>query len=122
MASRLKETGRRVKERLTNTPRAIANPAFLEDKLEDATTLGQWLAAFFLAILIPICLMLFRALHGVMVLLLLGLSGTVGQTEGVPFLVTGLTFAALISMIWFWFQWVRTAGFGYLNVRIGGDA
>ena len=79
------------------------------------------MAAVMLFVIIPTTVYFFRTFHALLILLFLQKSPG-GQYEQVPLLVTFVTFAALIIMIWFWFQWVRTAGFGITNIQFGGDS
>jgi len=117
MTSRLHGVAQRIQEGTTNIPRLIANPGFIERRVEAASTIGQWLAAFFLLFIIPITVLFFRTFHSLLILLFLR-RGPGSEYEQVPLLVTFVTFGALIFMIWFWFQWTRTAGFGILNVQL----
>lgn len=91
----------------------VVTPHFVERHTEKATRTGQWLAAILLVVLVPITWIFVRLGHELLVSFLLG-PGNVA--EHVPFLVTLSTFAFLCVAAWYWVQWVRTAGFGMMNL------
>lgn len=93
---------------------SLLRPSFLEQPLETAGPLGQWLAAFFLIVLVPLTFTFIRIIHTLLVIFLN--VGPFQVSQSAPFGVTLLTLLVLIAGSWLWFMWVRTAGFGMTNI------
>lgn len=100
------------RESARGAARFAARPPFLEEKLDAATRVGQWMAALLLPMLIVVSLALITAFHQ----LLAGIFGATGdlgnQSDLFAFLITGITLGTFILVAYTWFLFVRTAGFG----------
>lgn len=94
--------------------RRIVKPLRLE-RFEDVSRASQWIAAFALPFFIIPNLVFVVAFKELLEDILLQ-TITDGQLVIMEFLVTALTLAAFIFSAWLWFQWVRTGGFGIVEV------
>lgn len=93
----------------------ILRPEKLSKYDEMITRTGQWLAALFLGPVIVVSFTLITVLNQLMASILAGSTHPEAQEGIVAFLVTGITLGALVLAAWTWFQFVRTAGFGFFT-------
>lgn len=100
---------------LQDIAKRLATPKALEKKVDAATRVGQILALFFLGPVILVSLALIVALNDVMSGVF-GLSDY-GESQGgiIGWLITAITGGAFLLAAYAWFQFVRTAGFGWFN-------
>lgn len=119
LANRIKSSSDAVVATARDVGRRVVTPEFAQKHIEEARRTGQWMAAALLFAIVPVTMLLVKVFHDIMVMVFLGpyLAGT----ENFPFVVTLLTFIALCAGSWFWFLWVRSAGFGLANVT-GGES
>lgn len=103
------------RERFPGLLKRVATPKLVAKHVDGATRVGQVLSLIFLGPVIVVSLALIVAINGVM-------SGIFGvsdygesQTGIVGWLITGITGGAFLLAAYAWFQFVRTAGFGWFN-------
>jgi len=94
----------------------VARPKRLEAVSLGATRTGQFMAAMFLGPLIVVSLALIVVFNNLMSDVFVGNDPVDTQHSGmVAFVMTAITLGAFIAAAWAWFQWVRTAGFGFFS-------
>lgn len=106
----------RGRESIPDLAKRLATPKRLQKHVDGATRMGQILSFVFLGPVIVVSLALIVALNGVMSEVF-GLSdyGESPQQGIVAWLITGITGGAFLLAAYAWFQFVRTAGFGWFN-------
>lgn len=105
----------RLREGVPDTLKRIATPKRLEKHADGATRTGQILSLLFLGPVIVANLAVIVALNGVMSDIFGTSDYGEAQTGIVGWLVTGITGGAFLFSAYCWFQFVRSAGFGWFN-------
>jgi hypothetical protein len=104
-----------LRERLPALAQKVARPAVLQRHADGATRVSQILSLLFLGPVIVVSLVLIVVLNN----LLSDIFGVsdYGEAQGgiIGWLVTAITAGAFLLASWTWFQFVRTAGFGFFN-------
>lgn len=113
--SRLSDLQGGAREAATRATQAVLRPSRLEEAANAATRVGQVVALLFVPIWVIVSLSLITAANNVLADIFGVTDYGAGQNEIVGFLVTGITLGALMLAMWSWFQWVRTAGFGFFK-------
>lgn len=91
----------------------VVNPGFVEERLEGVTRTGQVIAFFLLGPVVVASLQIIVVFHKFMVQILGVQPFTAGQDAVMAWMVTAVTGGAILLAAWFWFQFVRTAAFGF---------
>lgn len=108
----------RLREKAPDALESIQRPSFIDKRVGPVERSGQWLAFFFLPVVVVVSFALMTAFHGVMGTVLFDTWQDDPTDEGLPFiqwLVTLITLGMFGMVAWSWFQFVRTAGFGLFN-------
>lgn len=100
--------------------RSFVTPEFLQGSLERASRLSQWVAATMLLFIVPILITIITLFHRIIVNLVFGLA-PIAERGSTPFVLTLFGLGLIVAGVWFCFQWVRTAGFGLIDLNAGGS-
>lgn len=106
---------RKTREGAPGVLKRLVTPKFLEKKVDGATRVGQVLSLLFLGPVIVVSLVFITVINSI----LSDVFGTSdygeAQTGIVGWLITGITAGAFLMAAYSWFQFVRTAGFGWFS-------
>ena len=105
----------RARENLPDLAKRLGTPQRLQRQVDGATRVGQILAFVFIGPVVVVSLVLIVVLNTLMT----DIFGTAdyGEAQGgiIGWLITAITAGAFLMAAWSWFQFVRTAGFGWFN-------
>lgn len=105
----------RAREGLPDLASRLWTPKFVRRHADGATRVGQILSALFLGPVIVVSLVLIVVLNTLMSDIF-GVSDLGDSQTGIfGWLITAITGGALLLAAWGWFQFVRTAGFGWFS-------
>lgn len=108
--------GRSVREGVPRVIDAVVNPKFVQAKLDGVERFGQWLAVATLPVVVVISFAVMTVINQLMGQVM-GDWDVNDQTPILGWLVTFLTLGMFVLFAYGWFQYVRTAGFGFLSWR-----
>lgn len=119
---RIENRARFAFEQLTASAREarqeIVEPSFLQEEIDAADRVGQWVAFFFSPVLVVVGLRIIVILNQLMTQSFGAQPlGSADQTNIFAWLITLLTAAAYVAMTWTIFVWVRSGGFGWFTWR-----
>lgn len=103
------------RERAPAIGERILRPKRLQRFADGATRTSQWLSALFIGPVVVVSFAFIRVFNNLMTEIFQAQIPPDQQVGLIAWMITALTLFAFIIAAWGWFQFVRTAGFGWFS-------